>query len=214
MSLQHVVSDERYLSRGCFDFTSFRSTRRTRAHYCLFALRSSTTPRSGISSDLSDFILRSKISFAVRQISLRVLLLYAPGVGGRGSGAAGVFHKVLTLKTALFSHLQLYPPKLVHLKYTSPLQTVNLLHSGWRGVANKGTSPRACGWEAYLSLSPNRRSGARHQPLATERRKRQGCGVVYLHNAPICTLAIPTSIASGTYRHLVLHLQPDRKSVV
>ena len=28
-----------------------------------------------------------------------------------------------------------------------------------------GTSPRACGWEAYLPPSHNRRSGARHQPL-------------------------------------------------
>ena len=28
-----------------------------------------------------------------------------------------------------------------------------------------GTSPRACGWEEYLPLSHNRRSGARHQPL-------------------------------------------------
>ena len=28
-----------------------------------------------------------------------------------------------------------------------------------------GTSPRACGWEAYLPPSLNRRSGARHQPL-------------------------------------------------
>ena len=75
-----------------------------------------------------------------------------------------------------------------------------------------GTSPRACGWEAYLPLYHNRRSGARHQPLATERRKRQGCGVVYLHNAPICTLAIPISIASGTYRRLVPHLQPTTAS--
>ena len=168
----------------------------------------SATPRSG------DFNRRRRISPCVARFHLpqgKFHCAYSfvrAGVGGRGSGAAGVFHKVLTLKTALFSHLQLCPPKLVHLKYTSPLQTVNLLHSGWRGVANKGTSPRACGWEAYLPLNLNRRSGARHQPLATERRKRQGCGVVYLHNAPICTLAIPTSIASGTYRRLVLHLQP------
>ena len=32
--------------------------------------------------------------------------------------------------------------------------------------------------------------------MATKRRKRKGCGVVYLHNAPICTLAIPTSTVS------------------
>ena len=100
------------------------------------------------------------------------------------------------------------PPKLVRLKLASKSQTVGKQYQGWRGVANKGTSPRASGWEAYLPICLNRRSGARHQPLATKRRKRQGCGVVYLHNAPIRTLAIPTSIASGTYRRLVLHLQP------
>ena len=70
----------------------------------------------------TDFTLRSKISFAVRQISLRVryttlciivnVLVHTPllplkcpwpwGVGGRGSGAVGVFHKVLTLKTAIY----------------------------------------------------------------------------------------------------------------
>ena len=33
--------------------------------------------------------------------------------------------------------LKLRPPKLVHLKYASKLQTVNQLHrGGWRGVAN------------------------------------------------------------------------------
>ena len=100
------------------------------------------------------------------------------------------------------------PPKLVYLKYTSRIQTVNCFFRGGEVLPIKGHRPRACGWEAYLPLNPNGRSGARHQPLATERRKRQGCGVVYLHNAPICTLAIPTSIASGTYRRLVLHLQP------
>ena len=41
-------------------------------------------------------------------------------------------------------------PKSVRLKYTSRLQTVSKRYQGWRGVANKGTSPRACGWEAYL----------------------------------------------------------------
>ena len=70
------------------------------------------------------------------------------------------------------------------------------------------TSERGYGWVGYLPLSLNARSEASEHALATERRKRQGCGVVYLHNAPICTLAIPTSIASGTYRRLVLHLQP------
>ena len=29
----------------------------------------------------------------------------------------------------------------------------------------KGHRPRACGWEEYLPLNLNRRSGARHQPL-------------------------------------------------
>ena len=53
----------------------------------------------------------------------------------------------------------------MRLKYTSRLQTVSKRYQGWRGVANKGTSPRACGWEAYLPQSFNRRSGARHQPL-------------------------------------------------
>ena len=57
------------------------------------------------------------------------------------------------------------------------------------------TSERGCGWVGYLPLNFNARSEASEQALATERRKRQGCGVVYLHNAPICTLAIPTSIA-------------------
>ncbi len=41
-----------------------------RRYFCY--VLSSTTPRSGISSNLLDFTLRSKISFAVRQISLRV----------------------------------------------------------------------------------------------------------------------------------------------
>ena len=59
----------------------------------------------------------------------------------------------------------LRPPKLVSIRYANRLQTVNQLHQGWRGVANKGTSPRACGWEAYLPLCLNGRSGARHQPL-------------------------------------------------
>ena len=139
-SLQHLVSDERYLSRGCFDFTSFRSTRRTRAHYCLFALRSSTTPRNGISSDLSDFILRSKISFAVRQISLRVLPCTRQGWVVGVAALWGTLPKVLTLKTALFSHLQLCPPKLANMKQANQLQAVSQLHPGWRGVANKGTS--------------------------------------------------------------------------
>ena len=57
------------------------------------------------------------------------------------------------------------PPKLAYLKYASRLQTVSKHHRGWRGVANKGTSPRACGWEVYLPPSLNGRSGARHQPL-------------------------------------------------
>ena len=57
------------------------------------------------------------------------------------------------------------PPKLVKAKHASRLQPVNKHYRGWRGVANKGTSPRACGWEEYLPLSHNRRSGARHQPL-------------------------------------------------
>ena len=39
----------------------------------------------------------------------------------------------------------LRPPKLVHLKYTSQLQMVNLFHLGWRGVTlqrhlNEGTA--------------------------------------------------------------------------
>ena len=54
-------------------------------------------------------------------------------MGGRGSGAVGVFTKVLTLKTALYNHLQLRPPKLVHLKYTSRLQTISKHYRGWRG---------------------------------------------------------------------------------
>ena len=41
-------------------------------------------------------------------------------------------------------------PKLVNLKYAKRLQAANQSHRGWRGVANNGTSPRACGWEEYL----------------------------------------------------------------
>ena len=37
--------------------------------------------------------------------------------------------------------------------------------SGVARCCQLGTSPRACGWEAYLPLCPNRRSGARHRPL-------------------------------------------------
>ena len=77
------------------------------------------------------------------------------------------------------------------------------------GVAmccHTATSERGRGWVGYLPSGFNARSKASEHALATERRKRQGCGVVYLHKAPICTLAIPTSIASGTYRRLVLHL--------
>jgi len=67
----------------------------------------------GFHPSQADFTLRSKISFAVRQISLRIRyttlciivndLVLTPlqpikcpwpwGVGGRGSGAAGVFHQ-------------------------------------------------------------------------------------------------------------------------
>ena len=53
----------------------------------------------------------------------------------------------------------------MNLKHANQLQTVSKCYRGWRGVANKGTSPRACGWEAYLPLCLNGRSGARHQPL-------------------------------------------------
>ena len=102
-SLQHKVSDERYLFMGCFDCTSFRSTRHicTLARYCLFALRSSTTPRSGISSNYLDFILRSKISLADRQISLRVLLCTRQG-RAVGEGCCGGKRQALSKKVATY----------------------------------------------------------------------------------------------------------------
>ena len=106
--------------------------------------------------------MRSKISFAVRQISLRV-----PTRRGRAVGVAALWGHTLSADSdgGIIQTLPLRPPKLVNLKYTNQLQTVNLLLVGWRGVANKGTSPRACGWEAYLPLNLSRRSGARHQPF-------------------------------------------------
>ena len=86
----------------------------------------------------------------------------------RGIATARQIQSLLAM-TYWYNHYKqlfpLRPPKLVHLKSASKLQTVRQLHQGWRGVANKGTSPRACGWEEYLPLNYNRRSGARHQPL-------------------------------------------------
>ena len=57
------------------------------------------------------------------------------------------------------------PPKLVYLKYTSRIQTVNCFFRGGEVLPIKGHRPRACGWEAYLPKNYIRRSGARHQPL-------------------------------------------------
>ena len=55
-------------------------------------------------------------------------------------------------KYLLSTSLLLYyvQPKLVNVKLVNKLQTVNQPYQGWRGVANNGTSPRACGWEEYL----------------------------------------------------------------
>ncbi len=98
-------------------------------------------------------------------------IVYAKGVYKvpfRGIATARQIQSLLAM-TYWYNHYKqlfpLRPPKLVHLKSASKLQTVRQLHQGWRGVANKGTSPRACGWEEYLPLNYNRRSGARHQPL-------------------------------------------------
>ena len=87
------------------------------------------------------------------------------GVGGRGSGAVGVFHTLWLSESGTYRLLLHASPKLVYLKYAGRLQIVHQLYQGWRGVANKGTSPRACGWEGCLPLNLNRRSGARHQPF-------------------------------------------------
>ena len=57
------------------------------------------------------------------------------------------------------------PPKLTYLKLANKLQTVNLLHRGWRGVANKGTSSASLRLGSVPTTRLNGRSGARHQPL-------------------------------------------------
>ena len=83
--------------------------------------------------------MRSKISFAVRQISLRVLICTRQG---RAVGVAALWGHTLSADSdgGIIQTLSLRPPKLVNLKYTNQLQAVNLLLVGWRGVANKGTS--------------------------------------------------------------------------
>ncbi len=132
-SLQHKVSDERYLFMGCFDCTSFRSTRHicTLARYCLFALRSSTTPRSGISSVAGGFHL-ARQDFICRQANLIARTsLYAPGAGGRGSGAAGVSDKPCRRKWLRTCHLYYVTPKLVCRKSASRRTTVSKLYR-WR----------------------------------------------------------------------------------
>ena len=100
-----------------FDCTSFRSTKNicTLARYCLFALRSSTTPRSGISSNYLDFILRSKISLADRQISLRVLLCTRQGrvvgVGCCGGKRQALSKKVATYLSFVLRHAEVSLPE-------------------------------------------------------------------------------------------------------
>ena len=51
------------------------------------------------------------------------------------------------------------------LKERNSTANCSLTVSGVARCCQLGTSPRACGWEAYLPLNPNGRSGARHQPL-------------------------------------------------
>ena len=59
------------------------------------------------------------------------ILAYARGVRRKYSGSA----EDIFLNLQYMVYFSLRPPKLVHLKYTSRLQTFNLLHAGWRGVA-------------------------------------------------------------------------------
>ncbi len=122
------------------------------------------------------------------------ILAYARGVRRKDCGSA----EDVLLRSAEVSKR----------KVRKPITNDKLATSGVARCCHEATSERGRGWAGYLPSSHNARSEASEHALATERRKRQGCGVVYLHNAPICTLAIPTSIASGTYRRLVLHLQP------
>ena len=49
------------------------------------------------------------------------------------------------------------------LKERNSTANCSLTVSGVARCCQLGTSPRACGWEAYLPQSLNRRSGARHQ---------------------------------------------------
>ena len=86
-------------------------------------------------------------------------------MGGRGSGAVGVLPRVLTFEATLLLHISYVTPKLAHLKYAEKSQTVRRPHLGVARCCQLGTSPRACGWVGNLPLSPNRRRGARHQPL-------------------------------------------------
>ena len=73
--------------------------------------------------------LRDKVKFRLRFVPLNIFA-YAHGVRRKYSGSA----EDIFLNLQYMVYFSLRPPKLAYLKYTSRLQTVNLLHAGWRGV--------------------------------------------------------------------------------
>ena len=141
-------------------------------------LRQSATCTQCSHPSQTDFILRSKISLADRQISLRVLLCTRQG-RAIGEGCCGGKQRIAAKRTATYgnrldsvgavsvttAHLQLRVAE-VNLRYACKrLQKGSQLYYGWRGVANKGTSSASLRLGSVPTTRLNRRSGARHQPL-------------------------------------------------
>ena len=84
--------------------------------------------------------LREKVKFRLHFVPLNMTLIILKGIHNGASAeisprASLGRNDVIQQKFALFSWFPNYVRRsLTHLKYTSRLQTVDLLHSGWRGV--------------------------------------------------------------------------------
>ena len=128
----------------CFDYACGSAE----TYPYIFALYSSATPRSGISSVADGFHLAQQ-DFICRKANF-IARTYAPGVGGRGSGAVGVLPRVLTFEATLLLHISYVTPKLAHLKYAEKSQTVRRPHLGVARCCPTATSERGRGWVGYL----------------------------------------------------------------
>ena len=126
----------RVFPQRCFDYACGSAE----TYPYIFALYSSATPRSGISSVADGFHLAQQDFICRKANFIARTTLYAPGVGGRGSGAVGVLPKVLTFEATLVLHISYVTPKLAHLKYAEKSQKVRRPHLGVARCCQLGTS--------------------------------------------------------------------------